>query len=122
MGYKKGLQSALNSILHARGALYHPICGHVQGLEKYLMTKIYHKVFAVSELDRERDEALTMRMSALAFVEPKHLDIPELYHDEKSWILARKELHKINNYKVCAICLALSRMHPNSSPTISLLG
>ena len=65
------------------------------------MTKIYHKVFAVSELDRERDESLTMRMSALGFIEPKHLDIPELYHDEKSWILARKELHKINNYKVC---------------------
>lgn len=64
------------------------------------MTKIYHKVFAVSELDRERDESLTMRMSALGFIEPKHLDIPELYHDEKSWILARKELHKINNYKV----------------------
>ena len=71
-----------------------------QGLEKYLMTKIYHKVFAVSELDRERDESLTMRMSALGFIEPKHLDIPELYHDEKAWILARKELHKINNYKV----------------------
>ncbi len=72
----------------------------MQGLEKYLMTKIYHKVFAVSELDRERDESLTMRMSALGFIEPKHLDIPETYHDEKSWILARKELHKINNYKV----------------------
>ena len=71
----------------------------MQGLEKYLMTKIYHKVFAVSELDRERDESLTMRMSALGFIEPKHLDIPETYHDEKSWILARKELHKINNYK-----------------------
>ncbi len=67
------------------------------------MTKIYHKVFAVSELDRERDESLTMRMSALGFIEPKHLDIPELYHDEKSWILARKELHKINNYKVCSL-------------------
>ena len=67
------------------------------------MTKIYHKVFAVSELDKERDDALTMRMSALGFIEPKHLDIPELYHDEKSWILARKELHKINNYKVCKL-------------------
>ena len=67
------------------------------------MTKIYHKVFAVSELDRERDESLTMRMSALNFIEPKHLDIPELYHDEKAWLLARKELHKINNYKVCSL-------------------
>ena len=71
------------------------------------MTKIYHKVFAVSELDRERDESLTMRMSALGFIEPKHLDIPQLYHDEKAWILARKELHKINNYKVCSLIQTL---------------
>ena len=72
----------------------------MQGLEKYLMTKIMRYTFSVSELDRERDEALSMRMSALSFIEPKHLDIPELYQDEKSWLLARKELHKINNYKV----------------------
>ena len=34
----------------------------LQGLEKYLMTKLYGKVFAVSESDRERDEALARRM------------------------------------------------------------
>ena len=72
----------------------------MQGLEKYLMTKIYHKTFAMSSLDRERDEALTQRIAALAFVRPEHLDIPELYQDEKAWLLAIKELHKINNYKV----------------------
>lgn len=63
------------------------------------MTKIYHKTFGVSELDRERDEALSLRMAALSFIQPKHLDIPELYSDEKAWQLAIKELHKINNYK-----------------------
>ena len=72
----------------------------MQGLEKYLMTKIYHKTFGVSELDRERDEALAVRMAALGFIRPGHLDIPELYQDEKAWVLAMKELHKINNYKV----------------------
>lgn len=36
--------------------------GEVQGLEKYLMTKLYSKVFAVSESDRERDEALARRI------------------------------------------------------------
>ncbi|BDA40541.1 probable vacuolar protein sorting-associated protein 9A at N-terminal half [Coccomyxa sp. Obi] len=71
----------------------------VEGLEKYLMTKIYHKTFATSELDRERDEALHVRMRALNFIKPSHLDIPELFRDEKAWILAMKELHKINNYK-----------------------
>ncbi len=34
----------------------------LQGLEKYLMTKLYGKVFAVSESDKERDEALARRM------------------------------------------------------------
>lgn len=77
-----------------------------QGLEKYLMTKIYHNTFGVSELDRERDEALHVRMRALNFIKPSHLDIPELYRDEKAWILAMKELHKINNYKVLSVSLA----------------
>ncbi|KAK9823919.1 hypothetical protein WJX72_006354 [[Myrmecia] bisecta] len=70
-----------------------------EGLEKYLMTKIYSKTFAQSPLDRERDEALSQRMAALAFVRPEHLDIPEAYQDEKAWLLAMKELHKINQYK-----------------------
>ena len=72
----------------------------LQGLEKYLMTKIYHKTFAVSALDRERDEALSVRMAALNFIKPQHLDIPRAFQDEKSWLLAMKELHKINSYKV----------------------
>ena len=72
----------------------------VQGLEKYLMTKIYHKAFAVSSMDRERDEALGLRMTALNFIKPVHLDIPTCFHDEKAWLLAMKELHKINSYKV----------------------
>lgn len=70
------------------------------------MTKIYHKTFGVSELDRERDEALSLRMAALSFIQPKHLDIPELYSDEKAWQLAIKELHKINNYKARSGSLA----------------
>jgi len=72
----------------------------LQGLEKYLMTKIYHKSFAVSAMDKERDEALSTRMQALNFIEPQHLDIPPCFRDEKSWLLAMKELHKINSYKV----------------------
>ena len=72
----------------------------MQGLEKYLMTKIFYKTFAQSELDRERDAALTQRMAALNFVQPHHLDIPQQYQTETSAQLAIKELHKINNYKV----------------------
>jgi hypothetical protein len=71
------------------------------------MTKIYGKTFAVSELDQERDEALLARMSALNFVQPHHLDIPVAYQDEGAWVLAMKELHKINNYKVGIIIILL---------------
>ena len=72
----------------------------LQGLEKYLMTKIFYKTFAQSELDRERDAALSLRMAALSFVQPQHLDIPQQYQADTSAQLAIKELHKINNYKV----------------------
>lgn len=71
-----------------------------QGLEKYLMTKIYYKTFAQSALDRERDVALSQRMTALSFVQPYHLDIPKHYQEDHASRLAIKELHKINNYKV----------------------
>lgn len=69
------------------------------------MTKIYHKTFATSAMDRERDEALGLRMTALNFVKPLHLDIPVCFHDEKAWLLAMKELHKINSYKVRPVLL-----------------
>ena len=65
------------------------------------MTKIYYKTFAQSELDRERDVALSQRMTALNFVQPYHLDIPKHYQENNASQLAIKELHKINNYKVC---------------------
>ncbi len=67
------------------------------------MTKIYHKAFAVSTIDRERDEALSLRMTALNFIKPAHLDIPGCFHDDKAWLLAMKELHKINSYKVSSL-------------------
>ena len=65
------------------------------------MTKIYYKTFAQSGLDRERDVALSQRMTALNFVQPHHLDIPKNYQEDTASQLAIKELHKINNYKVC---------------------
>lgn len=76
--------------------------GDLQGLEKYIMTRIHHYTFAVSALDRERDEALRLRIAALSFVRPEHLDIPAVLQDKQAWVLAMKELHKINDYKVCA--------------------
>ena len=83
----------------------------MQGLEKYLMTKIYYKTFAQSDLDRERDEALRHRMAALSFVRPEHLDIPKQYHEEGSWLRAINELHKLNSYKVSLILMLNCQAH-----------
>ena len=72
----------------------------VQGLEKYLMTRIHHKTFAACQLDRERDDALAQRMAALEFVSAQHLDIPAGLLDSDAPVQAMKELHKVNDYKV----------------------
>ena len=92
-----------------------------QGLEKYLMTKIYYKTFAQSELDRERDVTLSQRMAALSFVQPHHLDIPQQYQEGDSSQLAIKELHKINNYKVCHVAGGLQSVHGKGMPGSFLL-
>ncbi|UPR03406.1 vacuolar protein sorting-associated protein [Chloropicon primus] len=71
-----------------------------EGLEKYLLTKLYGRCFGVAAEDKERDELLNQRMKALrSFIKPEHLDIPDKYWNEQSWTLAQKELQKINTYK-----------------------
>ena len=66
------------------------------------MTRIHHKTFAVAPLDKERDEALSLRMGALDFVGASHLDIPAGLLDADAPVQAMKELHKVNDYKVRA--------------------
>ncbi|KAK3263739.1 hypothetical protein CYMTET_27472 [Cymbomonas tetramitiformis] len=70
-----------------------------EGLEKYLMTKLYARTFAVTEEDKKEDAAVYNRTVALAFMRPEHLDIPLHYRNEQCWLLAQKELQKINQYK-----------------------
>ena len=71
-----------------------------EGLEKYLMTKLYTRTFAASDADKEQDTALSRRLTALrGILRPEHLDIPSRFHNEATWVLAQKELHKINQYK-----------------------
>ena len=41
---------------------------------------------------------------ALTFVRAEHLDIPAGHRDHTAWLLAMKELHKLNNYKVQQTC------------------
>ena len=48
-----------------------------QGTEKYIMTKLHDVLFARYPEDRSRDEMLHRRITALQFLEPSHLEIPE---------------------------------------------
>ena len=75
-------------------------CYWMQGLEKYIMTKLHNWAFGQSAADRERDEILQQRMQALEFVRPVHLEIPDAYQDESALDMAMAELRKIDHFKV----------------------
>ncbi|CAM6099160.1 unnamed protein product [Calypogeia fissa] len=71
-----------------------------EGLEKYLMSKLFSRAFAPLPEEAEQDQRLSEKMSILQkFIRPEHLDISESFQNETSWLLAQKELQKINTYK-----------------------
>lgn len=71
-----------------------------EGLEKYLMTKLYPRTFATVPEEVERDQRVSEKMYLLQqFIRPEHLDIQHKYQNETSWILAQKDIQKINSYK-----------------------
>ncbi|CAH2073441.1 unnamed protein product [Thlaspi arvense] len=70
------------------------------GLEKYVMTKLFTRVFASNAEDVISDEKLFQKMSLVQqFISPESLDIQPTFQNETSWLLAQKELQKINMYK-----------------------
>eukprot|EP00249_Psilotum_nudum_P018553 c26861_g1_i1 orf=524-2221(-) len=71
-----------------------------EGLEKYLMTKLFNRAFAPLPEDAEHDQKISEKICLLQqFIKPEHLDIPPDFRNETSWLLAQKELQKINTYK-----------------------
>lgn len=71
-----------------------------EGLEKYLMTKLFNHAFASLPEDAKHDQELSEKMSLVQqFIRPEHLDIQPNFQNETSWLLAQKELQKINAYK-----------------------
>ncbi|XP_023635902.1 vacuolar protein sorting-associated protein 9A isoform X1 [Capsella rubella] len=70
------------------------------GLEKYVMTKLFPRVFASNTEDVISDEKLFHKMSLLQqFISPENLDVQPNFQNQTSWLLAQKELQKINMYK-----------------------
>nr|XP_029121848.1 vacuolar protein sorting-associated protein 9A isoform X3 [Elaeis guineensis] len=71
----------------------------VQGLEKYVMTKLFNRTFASSSEDVKADLDVSEKIRLLQhFIRPDHLDVPRVLHNEASWLFAAKELQKINTF------------------------
>lgn len=95
-----------------------------EGLEKYVMTKLFSRVFASLPDDVKQDEILSEKMALVQqFVRPENLDIKPTFQNETSWLLAQKELQKINMYKaprdklVCILncCKVINNLLLNAS-------
>lgn len=71
-----------------------------EGLEKYVMTKLSSRVFASVPDDVEVDKQLSEKISLIQqFIRPENLDIKPAFQNETSWLLAQKELQKVNLYR-----------------------
>ncbi|WMV11704.1 hypothetical protein MTR67_005089 [Solanum verrucosum] len=71
-----------------------------EGLEKYVMTKLFTRTFASLPEDVKVDEQLHEKIALIQqFVRPENLDIKPTFQNESSWLLAQKELQKINMYR-----------------------
>ncbi|XP_028228605.1 vacuolar protein sorting-associated protein 9A-like [Glycine soja] len=72
----------------------------MQGLEKYIMTKLFSRTFSASAEDAKIDNEISSKICLLqTFLKPEHLDIPPILQNEALWLLAEKELLKINAFK-----------------------
>ncbi|KAI3748655.1 hypothetical protein L6452_11900 [Arctium lappa] len=95
-----------------------------EGLEKYIMTKLFTRVFATHPDDVKVDDQLYEKLALVQqFIRPENLDIQPTYQNETSWLLAQKELQKINIYKaprdklVCILscCKVINNLLLNAS-------
>ncbi|XP_064382411.1 uncharacterized protein LOC135331250 [Halichondria panicea] len=65
----------------------------VEGVEKFLMTKLYKVTFFLpSSTDEEDDEKFFTRVRTLQFIQPKHLDIPDRPLNKIALEMATEEL------------------------------
>lgn len=103
----KSVQEFLNSMEGAfrahplwAGATEEDIDSAGEGLEKYLMTKLFNRTFPSLPEDAKSDQDISEKMTLLQqFLRPEHLDIPPNFQNETSWLLAQKELQKINTFR-----------------------
>lgn len=62
---------------------------HIQGLEKYVMTKLFARVFASIPDDAKIDDQLSEKMALVQqFIRPENLDIKPAFQNETSWLVS----------------------------------
>jgi hypothetical protein len=62
---------------------------NIQGLEKYVMTKLSSRVFASVPDDVEVDKQLSEKISLIQqFIRPENLDIKPAFQNETSWLVS----------------------------------
>ncbi|KAB2635043.1 vacuolar protein sorting-associated protein 9A-like [Pyrus ussuriensis x Pyrus communis] len=87
----------------------------MEGLEKYVMTKLFSRTFASSPEDAKIDLETSHKIHLLqTFLKPEHLDIPVVLRNEASGLLAEKELRKINAFKAHC-CKVINNLLLNAS-------
>ncbi|KAE8671037.1 Vacuolar sorting protein 9 domain isoform 3 [Hibiscus syriacus] len=60
----------------------------LEGLEKYVMTKLHSRTFASSAEDVQVDAEISDKIYLLqTFLRPQHLDIPPVLQNEASWLI-----------------------------------
>ncbi|KAJ3683497.1 hypothetical protein LUZ60_013724 [Juncus effusus] len=108
-------------------ASYEEIDNAIEGLEKFIMTKLFDRTFASSQEDNKIDSDISEKIRLLQyFINPNHLDVPRLLHNEASWLFAVKELQKINTYKapreklMCVMncCQVINNLLLNASESV----
>lgn len=61
----------------------------LQGLEKYVMTKLFSRTFSSFPEDAKTDLEVSQKIHLLqTFLKPEHLDIPLVLRNETSWLVS----------------------------------
>lgn len=59
-----------------------------QGLEKYIMTKLFSRTFCTSLEEAKINHEVSEKIKLLqTFLKPQHLDIQPVLHNESSWLV-----------------------------------
>lgn len=71
----------------------------IQGLEKYVMTKLFTRVFASVPDDVKHDDQLSEKIALVQqFIRPENLDIKPSFQNETSWLVSMVDCISISIY------------------------